>query len=120
MRRGRKGTREAEVCFIIVLLAMNPKALKADDLPSKAGYIINVGSPDRNPNGIDTWVQDPDAEKYWRRSGARLGGISAWHRPSDSGLDCWLKNDATGISRIASKSDLSPEPKPPQAAPLRA
>ena len=54
MRRGRRGTREAEVCFIIALLAMNPKALKTDDVPSKAGHIINVGWPDRNPNGIDS------------------------------------------------------------------
>jgi hypothetical protein len=41
-----------------------------------------------------------------------LGGISAWHRRSDSGLDYWLKSDETGIYRIASKSDLDPEPKP--------
>ncbi len=41
-----------------------------------------------------------------------LGGISAWHRRSDSGLDYWLKSDDTGIYRIASKSDLDPEPKP--------
>jgi hypothetical protein len=41
-----------------------------------------------------------------------LGDISAWHRRSDSGLDYWLKSDATGIYRIASKSDLDPEPKP--------
>ena len=86
MRRGRRGTREAEVCFIIALLAMNPKALKADDVPSKAGHIINVGWPDRNPNGIDTWVQDPSSNPVWFRQcesgltyldrgdrGARLG-----------------------------------------------
>ena len=83
MRRGRRGTREAEVdpfydmlfnmliafvfCFIIALLAMNPKALKAGDVPSKAEYIINVGWPDRNPNDIDTWVQDPSGNLVWFR-----------------------------------------------------
>jgi hypothetical protein len=83
MRSGRRGTREAEVdpfydmlfnmliafvfCFIIALLAMNPKALKAGDVPSKAEYIINVGWPDRNPNDIDTWVQDPSGNLVWFR-----------------------------------------------------
>ena len=41
-----------------------------------------------------------------------LGGISAWHRRSDSGLDYWLKGDATGIYRVVSNSDLDAEPKP--------
>ena len=44
-------------CFIVALLAMNPKALKAGDIPSKAEYIISVSWPDMNPNDIDTWVQ---------------------------------------------------------------
>ena len=46
-----------------------------------------------------------------------LGGEAAWHRRSDSGLDYWLKADATGIYRIASRSDLDLEPqadKPPR------
>jgi hypothetical protein len=54
-------------CFIIALLAMNPKALKAGDIPSKAEYIINVTWPDNNPNDIDTWVQDPRGELLWFR-----------------------------------------------------
>jgi hypothetical protein len=41
-----------------------------------------------------------------------LGGDTAWHRRSDSGIDYWLRADASGIYRIASKSDLDPEPKP--------
>ncbi len=85
-RRGgasRKAGREAEVdpfydmlfnmliafvfCFIVALLAMNPKALKAGDIPSKAEYIVNVSWPDRNPNDIDTWVQDPAGNLVWFR-----------------------------------------------------
>ncbi|MGS0755142.1 hypothetical protein ACVBEH_10815 [Roseateles sp. GG27B] len=54
-------------CFIVALLAMNPKALKAGDIPSKAEYIINVTWPDNNPNDIDTWVQDPRGELLWFR-----------------------------------------------------
>jgi len=87
--RGRRLSREPEVdpfydmlfnmliafvfCFIIALLAMNPKALKTGDIPSKAEYIINVGWPDRNPNDIDTWVQDPGGNLVWFR--AREAGL---------------------------------------------
>jgi hypothetical protein len=60
-------------CFIIALLAMNPKALKTGDIPSKAEYIISVGWPDRNPNDIDTWVQDPGGNLVWFR--AREAGL---------------------------------------------
>jgi hypothetical protein len=60
-------------CFIIALLAMNPKALKAGDIPSKAEYIINVSWPDNNPNDIDTWVQGPTGNMVWFR--AREAGL---------------------------------------------
>jgi hypothetical protein len=88
MRRGRH-QREAEVdpfydmlfnmliafvfCFIIALLAMNPKALKAGDIPAKAEYIVTVTWPDRNPNDLDTWVEDPGGNKVWFR--AREAGL---------------------------------------------
>ena len=87
--RGRRLSREPEVdpfydmlfnmliafvfCFIVALLAMNPKALKAGDIPSKAEYIVNVSWPDRNPNDIDTWVQDPGGNLVWFR--AREAGL---------------------------------------------
>ncbi|MEJ8847866.1 hypothetical protein [Variovorax rhizosphaerae] len=54
-------------CFIVALLAMNPKALKAGDVRSKAEYLITVDWPDRNPNDIDTWVQDPAGNLVWFR-----------------------------------------------------
>lgn len=87
--RTRRPVREAEVdpfydmlfnmliafvfCFIIALLAMNPKALKAGDIPSKAELIVNVSWPDGNPNDIDTWVQDPAGRLVWFR--AREAGL---------------------------------------------
>jgi hypothetical protein len=89
IRRRRGGAREPEVdpfydmlfnmliafvfCFIVALLAMNPKALKAGDIPSKAEYIITTSWPDRNPNDIDTWVQDPAGNLVWFR--AREAGL---------------------------------------------
>jgi hypothetical protein len=60
-------------CFIIALLAMNPKALKAGDIPSKAEYIINISWPDNNPNDVDTWVQGPTGNMVWFR--AREAGL---------------------------------------------
>ncbi len=98
MRR-RRTTREPEVdpfydmlfnmliafvfCFIIALLAMNPKALKAGDIPSKAEYIISVSWPDMNPNDIDTWVQGPSGDMVWFR--AREAGLMHLDR-DDRGL----------------------------------
>ena len=98
MRR-RRSSREPEVdpfydmlfnmliafvfCFIIALLAMNPKALKAGDIPSKAEYIITVSWPDMNPNDIDTWVQGPTGDLVWFR--AREAGLMHLDR-DDRGL----------------------------------
>jgi hypothetical protein len=36
---------------------------------------------------------------------------TAWRRRSDSGVDYWLRADASGIYRVASKSDLDAEPR---------
>ena len=74
-------------CFIVALLAMNPKALKAGDIPSKAEYIITVGWPDRNPNDIDAWVQDP-------------GGNLVWFRQREAGL-MFLDRDDRGDANDA-------------------
>ena len=95
----RRKSREAEVdpfydmlfnmliafvfCFIVALLAMNPKALKAGDIPSKAEFVINVSWPDLDPNDIDTWVQDPGGNTVWFRS--REAGLMHLDR-DDRGL----------------------------------
>lgn len=55
-------------CFIIALLAMNPKALKAGDIPAKAEYIITLSWPDSDPNDLDAWVQAPSGDMVWFRS----------------------------------------------------
>jgi hypothetical protein len=60
-------------CFLIALMVMNPKALKAGDIPSKAEYIITLSWPDMNPNDLDTWVQDPGGKLVWFR--AREAGL---------------------------------------------
>jgi len=65
MIRRRRTGREAEVdpfydmlfnmliafvfCFIVALLAMNPKTSKAGDVPAKAEYLITLSWPDYDP-----------------------------------------------------------------------
>ncbi len=55
-------------CFIVALLAMNPKTSKAGDVPAKAEYIITVSWPDFDPNDIDAWVRNPAGEVVWFRN----------------------------------------------------
>jgi hypothetical protein len=55
-------------CFIIALLAMNPKATKTGDIPAKAEFIITLSWPDRDPNDIDLWVQGPSGQSVWFRN----------------------------------------------------
>lgn len=52
-------------CFIVALIAMNPKAAKMGDVPSKAEVLINVGWPDGSPDDIDTWVENPSGDLVW-------------------------------------------------------
>ena len=41
----------------------------------------------------------------------RLESGEAWRRRSDSGVDYWLRSDASGIYRVATKSELQDEPE---------
>ena len=60
-------------CFVIALLAFNPQARKAGDVPAKAEFMVTVAWPDGNPNDVDTWVMEP-------------GGKTLWFRQRDAGL----------------------------------
>lgn len=71
-------------CFIVALLAMNPKLTKAGDVPAKAEYIITLSWPDNDPNDLDAWVQGP-------------GGDLVWFRQREAGL-LHLDRDDRGVS----------------------
>ncbi len=117
-RRGRARAREAEVdpfydmlfnmliafvfCFLIALLAMNPKALKAGDIPAKAEFIVTVSWPDLNPNDIDTWVSDPSDRLVWFR--AREAGLM--HLDRD---DRGMSNDSIVVNGRAVVNPLNQE-----------
>jgi len=118
MSRRRRAGREAEVdpfydmlfnmliafvfCFIVALLAMNPRALKAGDIPAKAEYIVTVSWPDLNPNDVDTWVQDPGGNLLWFR--AREAGLM--HLDRD---DRGLANDAIVVNGRSVVNPLNQE-----------
>ena len=54
-------------CFVVALLAFNPKARKSGDIPAKAEFMVTISWPDNNPNDIDTWVQEPSGKVLWFR-----------------------------------------------------
>ena len=116
--RSRRRTREAEVdpfydmlfnmliafvfCFIIAMLAMNPKALKSGDIPAKAEFIITLSWPDMNPNDIDLWVQDPGGNLVWFR--AREAGLMHLDRDDRS-----LANDSIVVNGKSIVNPLNQE-----------
>ncbi len=42
-------------------------------------------------------------------------GQKAWRRRSETGIDYWLRSDASGIYRVATKTDVQEAPKPDAA-----
>ncbi len=70
-------------CFIVALLAINPKASKSGDVPAKAEYIATLSWPDNNPNDLDLWAEGPNGELIWFR--ARESGLMHLDR-DDRGL----------------------------------
>ncbi|MCU0955795.1 MAG: hypothetical protein MUF55_00310 [Hydrogenophaga sp.] len=55
------------LCFVVALIAFNPQARKAGDVPAKAEFMITVAWPDGNPNDVDAWVLDPAGKLLWFR-----------------------------------------------------
>ena len=45
------------------------------------------------------------------RGSDMIDGAPSWRRRSDSGIEYWLRSDATGIYRIASRNPLEREPQ---------
>ena len=45
------------------------------------------------------------------RGSDTIDGVPSWRRRSDAGIEYWLRSDATGIYRIASRNPLEREPQ---------
>ncbi len=78
-------------CFIVALLAMNPKSTKAGDIPAKAEFIITLSWPDLDPNDIDIWARNPAGELVWFRN--REAGLM--HLDRD---DRGMSNDTINVN----------------------
>ena len=52
-------------CLVLALVAFNPQARKAGDVPAKAEMMITVSWPDGNPNDVDTWITEPGGKTLW-------------------------------------------------------
>jgi hypothetical protein len=74
------------------------------DAGHRWAYEIKTGAEGGNPS-TDTLTISTRGEDS-------IEGGRAWRRRADSGVDYWLRSDASGIYRVASKSDLDAEPKP--------
>lgn len=89
-------------CFVIALLAFNPQARKAGDVPAKAEFMVTVAWPDGNPNDVDTWVMEP-------------GGKTLWFRQRDAGMlhldrdDRGAKNNSVLVNGRAYASAIRQE-----------
>lgn len=89
-------------CFVIAILAFNPQARKAGDVPAKAEFMVTVSWPDNNPNDVDTWVMEP-------------GGKTLWFRQRDAGMlhldrdDRGAKNNSVLVNGTAYTSAIRQE-----------
>jgi len=89
-------------CFVIAILAFNPQARKAGDVPAKAEFMVTVSWPDGNPNDVDTWVTEP-------------GGKTLWFRQRDAGMlhldrdDRGAKNNSVLVDGTAYTSAIRQE-----------
>lgn len=96
-------------------------------LLSLAVTLAGCGGPPAEPTSLfplaagHRWVysvrsefagQPPERETLTLEATGRddLDDLATWRRRSTSGVDYWLRSDASGIYRVASKSDLDAEP----------
>jgi len=87
--------------FLVAIMFMNPVAKKGIIDP-KAEYLITVTWPDRNPDDVDTWVEDPNGNVVWFRN--REAGLI--HLDRD---DRGIANDTLEINGVEVQNPLNQE-----------
>jgi hypothetical protein len=97
---------------LAAVLAGCGKAAPADTLfPLDAGHVwtyrVTTELESEAPSTRELTLRTLGAEPL-----PALDGRPAWRRRSDDGVDYWLRSDAGGIYRVASKSDLMEDPMP--------
>ncbi len=98
--------------IIVVAVAITgcDRAPNDELFPLEAGHRWTYRVTTQGSDGGSAEVESLTLRTMGQERLAALGDVSAWRRRSDSGVDYWLKSDATGIYRVASKSDLDAEP----------
>jgi len=99
----------ATLVAIVMLFGCTNSSPSESLFPLEAGHVWNYR--------VTTRVAEDASERETltlRTMGAEnipeLDTGRAFRRRSDSGTDYWLRADATGVYRVASKNDLQPEP----------
>lgn len=101
------GVSLASLCFAVVgIEGCSPRAAGDELFPLAAGaqwrYAQVTETEDQRIERRELTLRTLASETY---EDAR-----AWRRRSDDGVDYWLRSDASGIYRVASKHDLQAEP----------
>jgi len=94
------------------LLALLPLAACQGPPPSASYFPLDAGH--RWDYEVKTERENNTVERETRTlrtlGEESLDGARAWRRRSEDGADYWLRADASGIFRVAAKSDLDAEP----------
>lgn len=101
----------ARLVFAFLLAGCGAEAPQASLFPLEAGHrwVYDLRTEwENNLLEHETRILSTEGE-------ATVGSTPAWRRRSADGVDWFLRTDETGIYRIASKSDLDPEPLPDAA-----
>ena len=102
-------TVQALVASFMLLAGCNPPPASSPYFPLDAGHRWVYDQTSEWEN--NTVEHEPVVLSTVGEQALAQGGV-AWQRRSDSGVDYWLRADATGVFRIASKTDLDADPVP--------
>ena len=102
-------TVQALAASLMLLAGCNPPPASNPYFPLDAGHRWVYDQTSEWEN--NTVEHEPVVLSTLGEQALAQGGV-AWQRRSDSGVDYWLRADATGVFRIASKTDLDADPVP--------
>jgi predicted small lipoprotein YifL len=98
----------ASVALIVGIAGCGAKAPGDSYFPLAAGHQWHY---DLRTEWENNRVEHQQLQLRTLGAEALAGGGPAWRRQSSDGVDYWLREDASGIYRVASKSELEAEPK---------
>jgi hypothetical protein len=102
--------RSAALVITAVCMLAGCGAAPSDDT------LFPLGDGHRWTYRVSTVIDEPGLSQsetlvLANRGADTIDGAVSWRRRSDSGIEYWLRSDATGIYRIASRNPLEREPQ---------